>query len=118
MKHTTILMVAIASALAATSYSTVRAQQAAAPAARDPAAAARPAYARPPRRMEGDDGHRRHPGLAAVCRQSQPGTQALRARLEGTDDHRISRESSESDACLDRPDHGEQRARTEGQAEL
>ena len=40
MKHTTLLMVAIASALAAASYSTVRAQQAAAPAARDRAAAA------------------------------------------------------------------------------
>src|SRR6185503_20377754 len=40
MKHTTLLMVAVASALAAASYSTVRAQQAAAPAARDRAAAA------------------------------------------------------------------------------
>jgi len=48
MKHTTILMVALASALATASYSTVRAQQAAAPAARDRAAAApAPPRARP-----------------------------------------------------------------------
>src|SRR5947207_732668 len=40
MKHTTLWMVALASALAAASYSPVRAQQAAAPAARDRAAAA------------------------------------------------------------------------------
>jgi len=48
MKHTTLVMVAIASALAATSYSTIRAQQAAPPAARDRAAAApAPPRARP-----------------------------------------------------------------------
>jgi hypothetical protein len=40
MKHTPILMVALASALAATLYSPIHAQQAAAPAARDRAAAA------------------------------------------------------------------------------
>ena len=40
MKHTPLLMAALASVLAAASYSTVLAQQAAAPAARDRAAAA------------------------------------------------------------------------------
>ena len=47
MKHTTLLMVALASALAATSYPTVVAQQAAAPAARGERAAPAPPKARP-----------------------------------------------------------------------
>jgi hypothetical protein len=46
MKHTTLVMVALASALAATSYSPIRAQQAAAPAAARDRGAAAPA---PPR---------------------------------------------------------------------